>query len=170
MARHLVIAGPMGVGKSTTAEHVAARLGLEHLDSDVGIESAFGRTGAEVAEDLGVRQLHQTEAELLLGALSQPVPSVISVAGSVVENPKCLEALAACAFVVVLTAPVDELLARASSSGHRRTMERSEVEAIAARRDPILAELADLTLSAVTSPDKLANIIVGRWSSTTNTD
>lgn len=164
MGLHLVIAGPMGVGKSTTAERIAVTLGLPHRDSDVDIESAHGRTGADLARDLGVKELHRIEAEHLLASLANPVRAVISAAGSVVENPKCLEALGARAFVVVLTAPVDELMARGASAGHRRTMERSEVEAIAARRDPIMAELADLTLSATRPPDELARVIVNRWS------
>ena len=59
--RHIVLIGPMGVGKTTLGRLLADQLSLEFRDSDVWIESMAGRTGAEIAEADGIAELHRLE-------------------------------------------------------------------------------------------------------------
>ncbi|HUF15166.1 MAG TPA: shikimate kinase [Acidimicrobiia bacterium] len=47
--RHVIIVGPMGVGKTTVGEHLAARLGRPFLDSDEVMEDRFGERSSEIA-------------------------------------------------------------------------------------------------------------------------
>ena len=42
-ARHVVLVGPMGSGKSTLGRALAARLGLAFIDVDACIEASAGR-------------------------------------------------------------------------------------------------------------------------------
>jgi shikimate kinase len=146
---HLVITGLMGVGKSTVATAVSRALGRAVRDSDVDIETLFGRTGRAIAADEGVDELHRLESAVLLGALASDQPLVISAAAWVVEDVRCREALARRARVVVLKAPTDEVLRRIAAGDHRRAMDRRELEALAVRRRPLFDLVADTTVDAV---------------------
>lgn len=162
---HVVITGPMGVGKSTVADGLAAALERAHRDSDRDLEVLFGRSGAQLAVEAGIDELHRLESSVLLGALVQDRPLVISAAAWVVEDERCREAMDRRARTVVLTAPVDELLARIPTGDHRRAMDRSELEALMDRRRSAFEAVADLTLEATVSPADLVTQILDTWRS-----
>ena len=158
--RHVVVTGAMGVGKTTTAEALARRLARPRRDSDDDIEALFGVSGAELAARVGVDELHRLESAVLLGALADERPSIIAAAGWVVEDPRCREALARRATAVVLDAPAEALAARISTGDHRRPMDRSELESLLARREPLFDAVADLRLDATSpTPDLVTAIL-----------
>lgn len=150
---HVVVLGLMGIGKSTTAQAIAASSGVAIHDSDLDIETLFGATGGQLAIDHGLGELHRVESAVLLGRLASDVPSVISAAAWIVEDPRCCEALANRAYVIVLQAPVDEIIRRMATGAHRRVMDRAELTALADRRAPLFAAVADIELDA-TKPTK----------------
>lgn len=160
---HLVVLGPMGVGKSTTAQAVAAALGRSHRDSDQDLQQLFGRSGRDIAKEHGVDELHRLETAVLLGALAATEPLVISAAAFVVEDEACQIALSRCARVVVLHAPPEALLARMPAGDHRRTMSSIEVETLAERRAPLFAQVADLSIDATLATDVIAERICQHW-------
>lgn len=157
---HVAILGLMGIGKTTTAETLAARLGWGVRDSDADIERTFDRTGRDLAQAFGVPTLHRIEAAMLIGALAAETPSVIAAAASVVEDEAARLALANRAFTVVLDADLDTVEARAATGGHRRPLPREELEVLAARRGPWFDEVADLVLDAADTPGMLVDRIV----------
>lgn len=145
---HVVITGMMGSGKSTLADAVAGALGRPVRDSDRDLEQRTGRTGAELATEVGVEALHRMEAAVLLEALADDQRCIISAAGSVVEDAACRAALRQRAFVVVLDASADLLQARIRWGDHRRPMSRQEIETLIDRRSPLWDEIADVTIVA----------------------
>jgi shikimate kinase len=157
---HLVLVGMMGVGKTTTARALAARLGWPMRDCDLDLEERTGRTGATLAADEGLAQLHRHEEELLHDALADDGPLVITAAGSVVESSWAREELARSATVVWLDAPVDELVRRMAADTHRRPLDRPAAEELLARRQAHLVEVADLRLDAREPTDVLVDRIV----------
>lgn len=157
---HVVVTGPMGVGKSTTAGALADSLGWPWSDSDADIEALLGVSGGEIAAERGVPELHRLEAAVLLGALAADGPSVIAAAASVVGDRVCRDALARRALVVVLEATVDELVTRIATGDHRRAMARDEVAALVARRAARLGEVADVTLDASSPTSELVASIL----------
>lgn len=152
---HLVVLGMMGVGKSTTAKAIAAQHHVPAYDSDDDIETLFGMTGGEIAAERSIDELHRIESAVLLGRLANEQPSVISAAAWIVEDPRCGEALARRAQVAVLTAPVDEILRRMATGAHRRSMDRAELVALAERRTPLFAAVADYQLDATLPTNEL---------------
>ncbi len=140
----------MGVGKSTLGATLSARLGRRHRDSDADITRLFEAAGSAIAARHGVPYLHELEGGVLLGALADPEPLVISAAASVVERPAVREALTTTAFVIVLHAPADVLASRQQAdlarSSHRRPVDLDQLEALIARREPLLAQVADLQI------------------------
>lgn len=150
----------MGVGKSTTGEALAARLGWPYVDSDGDIERLTGGTGREFAAANDIPSLHQLEAAVLLGALASQNPSVITAAASTVENPLVQTLLNRRAVVVRLVIGVDEALLRQAQGGHRRPMSRDELTELMERREPHFASLTDLKLSAEQPTEELVEAVV----------
>jgi shikimate kinase len=126
---HIAIVGLMGVGKSTTAERLAKRLGWSYRDSDRDIEARTGRTGGEIAAADGIPALHRLEESVLLDALARDEPTVITAAGSTIESAACRLALGERAMVVWLTLDADSLAERIATGSHRRMMGRTELDA-----------------------------------------
>lgn len=149
----------MGVGKSTTASALARARGVTCFDSDLDIEAVFGATGGELADSVGVDELHRIESAVLLWRLERHESSVISAAAWVVEDEQCRYALAERATVVVLQAPIDEVMRRAASGDHRRPLAAAELLALVERREPLFEAVADFTLDATQTTDQLVEQI-----------
>ena len=160
MSKHVLIVGLMGVGKSSTGRALAVELGRPYVDSDADIETLFGSSGGAIAEEFGVPRLHEVEAGLVFGALSGEVPSVITAAASIVENPLVLRAAKRKANVVRLTLPLDEIITRQQDGSHRRPMELDELKKLAERRETLFAEIADIEVDTARPTDVLVGEII----------
>lgn len=140
-ARHVVLIGPMGVGKTTIGRRLAERLGLRFTDSDDQLLEMVGMTARSYAAEHGVPALHEAEVEALMQALSRP-PSVIAAAASVADSPTALATLAISrARVVVLEAPLEVTWKRITASQKRRDVTRDELARLAARREGALRDV-----------------------------
>lgn len=157
---HIVIAGLMGVGKTTTARAVADELGWPMRDSDEDIEARYRHTGAELAEHVGVDELHRYEAEVLADALAAEAPSVIAAAGWVIEDERSRELMMSRANVAVLEIAVGDLMDRIATGAHRRHMSEADLRAAAVNRAPLFAEVATWRLDARGSTNDLVKVIV----------
>ena len=115
-ALNLVLAGPMGSGKSTVARRVAARLGRPLLDMDAELERRFGRPVAAVFAMAGEAVFRRAEAALC-AELATPQGLVVDSGGGAVVDPANRAALQAGGILVGLTAPPAVLLARLAAAG-----------------------------------------------------
>jgi shikimate kinase len=160
---HVVVVGPMAVGKSTVAHRLADRLGWPVRDSDDDLEAERGFSGRELAATAGVDALHRWECSHLGRAVAAETPTVIAAAASVVEDPLCREALAE-QFVVWLRAPAAVRTGRMEAQGHRRSLGPDPVGALTtldAERAELYAAVADLTVdTGEASPDEIAATIL----------
>jgi len=95
MVRHVVLVGLMGTGKTTVGRALAEALGLPFSDSDAAIERERGSTVKELADEIGVEEMHELEARHLLRTLDAPGPSVIAAAASTIDDAACRAALVA---------------------------------------------------------------------------
>jgi len=157
---HVVVVGLMGVGKSTTARAIAHACAVPVRDSDEDIETLFRRTGGKIAAADGIDELHRIESAVLLGRLASDIPSVISAAGWIVEDLRARQALANRAHVAVLHAPVDEIMQRIATGAHRRSMDRTELLALAEHRAPLFDAISDIDLDATKSTSELVAAVL----------
>jgi shikimate kinase len=144
----VVVLGLMGAGKTTLAVALAARWRRPLRDSDSDLLARTGRTAAELALDEGAAGLHRREARHLLEALAGRPAPVVAAAASTVEAGSCRAALES-AWVVWLDVPVDVLVSRQKSGGHRPAFQpdlREMLTQMAERRRPLFQQVADLTL------------------------
>ena len=63
MARHVVLVGLMGSGKTTVGRRLAARLDRHFVDADAAIEEITDRTIAEIFEQEGEQGFRDLEAD-----------------------------------------------------------------------------------------------------------
>jgi shikimate kinase len=133
----------MAAGKTTLGRILARRLDRPFIDSDEQIIDRFRMTSSELAAAHGVHSLHESEARVLIEALTEEEPAVIAAAASVADSPQAISALNSSEAVVVLVeAPIDLLLGRLTEHGHRRPMSADEFAALTRIRRGALLDLA----------------------------
>ena len=163
-ARHLVLLGLMGAGKTSVGRRVAERLGRDLIDGDEVLERRTGMTAAEVVAEHGIDGLHEIEAQIALAAIASSSPTVIGPAASVIEVDAVRDSLTG-HVVVWLTAPAAHLAERAVRKSHRPLLDDGDPLALfteqLAVREPLVVPIADLVIDVSTTPkDEQADAIV----------
>jgi shikimate kinase len=80
-----VLVGPMGVGKTTVGELVAAELGTTCRDTDADIVAAQGRSIADIFVEDGEAHFRALEAEAVRAALTEH-DGVLALGGGTILN------------------------------------------------------------------------------------
>ncbi|MFB8073177.1 3-dehydroquinate synthase [Streptomyces californicus] len=106
----VVLVGPMGVGKSTVGELLAARLGTTYRDTDADIVAEAGKPIAEIFYDEGEEYFRALERRAVAAAVAGH-PGVLSLGGGAVLDGTTRELLAGRP-VVYLSMDVDEAVRR----------------------------------------------------------
>ncbi|MFF5771423.1 3-dehydroquinate synthase [Streptomyces californicus] len=106
----VVLVGPMGVGKSTVGELLAARLGTTYRDTDADIVTEAGKPIAEIFYDEGEEHFRALERRAVAAAVAGH-PGVLSLGGGAVLDGATRELLAGRP-VVYLSMDVDEAVRR----------------------------------------------------------
>jgi shikimate kinase len=104
-ARHVVLIGLMGSGKSTLGRPLAAELGRPFVDNDARLEERTGQTAREIVAAEGADALHAREAEVLVDALSSPEPAVVAAAAAAPMDPSAAAAMRLHDVVYLRTTP-----------------------------------------------------------------
>ncbi|MCC0578824.1 3-dehydroquinate synthase [Streptomyces californicus] len=106
----VVLVGPMGVGKSTVGELLAARLGTTYRDTDADIVAEAGKPIAEIFYDEGEEHFRALERRAVAAAVAGH-PGVLCLGGGAVLDGTTRELLAGRP-VVYLSMDVDEAVRR----------------------------------------------------------
>lgn len=152
--RTIVLVGLMGTGKSTIAKLLAARLGVECLDTDRMVEATSGRTVREIFDQSGEDRFREIEAEVLSRCLQRQDHPVVAAAGGIVVRDENRAALAEASgdgrvTVVWLHARPEVLVARTKKGGHRPLLDadpEGTLLRLAAERAPLYGAVADVVI------------------------
>src|SRR5690349_17838301 len=87
-ARHVVLVGMMGAGKTTVGKHVAERLGWPFVDVDEEIEARQGRTIPQIFDEDGEAAFRIIERSVLADVLASTRHAVVAAGGGAVLDPK----------------------------------------------------------------------------------
>ena len=156
----ILLIGPMGSGKSTLGEALAARLGLDFIDVDARIVGAAGMAIPAIFETEGEAGFRKRETDALLAALRE-APAVIATGGGVVLAEANRDAIREAGLVVYLHIHPDEQLRRVAGDSNRPLLDPTDpagqLARLQAQREPLYRELADLTVdSSAQTSEQLA--------------
>jgi shikimate kinase len=172
-ARRIYLVGLRGCGKSTVAKILARQLGWSFADADDEIEAAAGCSIAEILRTFGMTGLRDREAEVVK-KMAQYEQHVIATAGGCVIRESNRALMRATGVSIWLTAEPATLWQRMQqdpSTAARRPRltdldPRSEIDRLAAEREPWYREVADLAVSTDNqSPEQVAATILRTWPS-----
>ena len=170
-APNLILVGPMGAGKTSVGQHLAARFGLRLLDADREIERESGATVVQLFEREGEAGFRQRESAAMARLLREE-GIVLSTGGGAVLDAGNRALLREHGFVVHLQASVEQQLARLAHDRTRPLLARPDREQVlrdlAAVRTPLYAEVADLAfdpadLDIDSASVRLAELLAHHW-------
>ena len=118
-ARHLVLVGLMGAGKSTVGARCAERLGRAFVDVDDVVEVHAGRAVADIFATDGEAAFRALERAALADVCASPAPLVIACGGGAMGDADNRHAVRASGCVIWLTADPDTLAARVGAGTAR---------------------------------------------------
>jgi shikimate kinase/3-dehydroquinate synthase len=159
-ARHVVLIGLPGAGKTAVGEKVAVRLGMPFVDLDAAFARTQGVAAAEALRREGEAAFRIREAEVLGDVLGGP-PAVIASGGGTPCFHSGMERMASAGTVVWLAALPGTLAARTLHDGDRPLLGTTRAEQQAAlqhlheERSPVFARAA-VRVDATRAPDEVA--------------
>lgn len=118
-ARHLVLVGMMGSGKSTVGKRCAERLQRPLVDTDEIVEALAGASVAEVFTRDGEAAFRELERQAVADACAAPEPTVIAAGGGAVLDADNRARLRAAGLVVWLQASPAQLAVRVGDARTR---------------------------------------------------
>jgi shikimate kinase len=143
LARHIVLIGMMGAGKSALGAELARRLRVPFTDSDTEIETAAAMSIAEIFARDGEPFFRARETEVLRRLLAGP-PAVISTGGGAFVQAQNREMIGRAAISVWLDCDLELLWQRVRQRSTRPLLKTADpkatLAALLAERAPIYAQ------------------------------
>lgn len=175
---NIYLIGPMGSGKTTIGQRVAKRLEMEFLDCDRKLEK---QTGASVnlIFDVEGESGFRTRESNMLKILTSRQNVLLATGGGTVLKQENRELLKQTGLVVYLQTPVSLQLNRLRQDRTRPLLQKGDrqqkLSQLAADRNPIYEELADLVFPAhmdglETAAQHLVAAILSYWETPTIAD
>ncbi|KAF1719286.1 shikimate kinase [Pseudoxanthomonas wuyuanensis] len=171
---NLVLIGPTGAGKTSIGKRVAERFSLEFIDVDHFIVERAGASIPALFEHIGEAGFRQHETAALNELLAQSGKLISTGAGAVLDAGN-RQRMRQAGFVVYLRVSVEAQLKRLGRCSNRPLLQQPNREQVlremAAVREPLYAEIADLTVDTDGLPPpeataRLIHLLAQRWQRT----
>lgn len=162
--RNIILAGFMGVGKSTVGSLLASRLGMQFVDTDTCIEEEAGKSIAEIFAQDGEAAFRSIEAQVCQ-RLADRSGLIIATGGGALLNSATRAALERCGPVICLVADLDEIIRRVGEAPERPLFrpDRARLAALLATRLPLYASLPYQVDTTRRTPEEIAEEIASQW-------
>jgi len=138
----IVLIGFMGAGKSTAAEMVATKTGVEAVDSDALFERRFGMTIDEFFAAHGEEEFRRHEEALATELLADADGGAIALGGGSILSSKVREALGGHLVVWLKVGPA-EAWRRVGETDRPLARRQEDFYALLAERTPLYESVAD---------------------------
>ena len=153
-ARHIVLVGLMGAGKTSVGRRLAQRLGLPFIDSDHAIEASAQMSIADFFALRGETEFRAGERRVIARLLSEP-QQVIATGGGAYMDAETRDRIAQFGVALWLKADLPVLLRRVLKRQDRPLLATANPEAtmreLMERRYPVYAQ-ADVTVLSQDQP------------------
>jgi len=172
-ARHIVLVGLMGAGKTSVGKRLAAALGLPFVDSDHAIEESARMTIPEIFEKRGEAEFRAGERKVIARLLCEPT-QVIATGGGAFMDPETRARIQQGGLSLWLKAELPVLMRRVLRRGNRPLLQNADPEAtmrgLIEARYPTYA-LADITvLSEEVAHEVMVKAVMDALTSALNKD
>lgn len=151
----IFLVGMMGAGKTTVGRQLAAALRREFVDLDQAIEARCGVRVATIFDIEGEAGFRRRETQILDETTRRP-GLVVATGGGAILAPENRAMLRTRGCVIYLRAGVDDLYRRVARDRNRPLLHtpdpRQRLADLLAQREPLYAELADVTLDTADQP------------------
>jgi shikimate kinase len=149
MKHNLVITGFMATGKTSVAQALANNLGKKYVSTDNLIVKKANKSITKIFEEDGEIKFRELEIEIVK-MVSEMDDVVVDCGGGIVLNWINVARLKEKGIIVLLTAPVDRILERSSSSTERPLLNvqntREKVVELLKFREPFYERAADVII------------------------
>jgi shikimate kinase len=147
---HVILIGPMGVGKTAVGRELARLLECDFADTDAEIQARTGVDIGFIFEKEGEAGFRRREAAILEELLARNA-LVLSTGGGIVLDGANRKRIAGAGAIIYLSAGLETQLQRTSHPGKRPLLDegdpRERLAATNAARIPLYEALADVTLA-----------------------
>ncbi|MDH5674727.1 MAG: 3-dehydroquinate synthase [Myxococcales bacterium] len=154
------LSGPMGSGKTTAAQAVAASLGLSAFELDSEVERDAGKSVRDIFESEGEAGFRQRERRVMQQLLSRHEKGVFSLGGGTVTDDALRAELLSAGLLVTLDANDAELARRIGADDARPLLAGQDAEAalgaLRVRRASAYAECHGRVDTTGSSPEQVA--------------
>jgi len=143
----VVLVGPMGAGKSTVGQMLAARWGVDFRDTDDDVEQTEGRPISDIFVESGETHFRALEREAVARALAEHT-GVLALGGGAVMTPETRSLLAGHR-VVFLRVGLAEASSRVGLGASRPLLlgnVRGTLKALLDERTPVYEAVADASV------------------------
>jgi shikimate kinase len=163
---NLALIGFMGTGKTSVGRLVAEQLHFDYLDTDEMIQSATGRTIADIFKSDGEKKFRVLEEKVVL-EISTRTKIVIATGGGLPTNSKNLASLKTHALVVCLWASPEKIWERVKNQSHRPLLHdenpQAKIRELLAAREPFYKQADVLLNTELRSVREVAQQIVHQF-------
>ena len=142
-----VLVGPPGAGKSTVANAIAGRLGVDFRDTDQDVEASQGTSVQEIFVDHGEAHFRALEEQAVATALAEH-DGVLALGGGAIMSDATRRRLADHR-VIFLDVGLAAAVSRVGLNGNRPLLlgnVRSQLKGLMDRRRPLYDEVARFTI------------------------
>jgi len=122
IAKPLVLVGLMGCGKSSVGRRLAARFGVDFVDTDQEIEKAAGMTISEIFSQLGEQAFRDGEIKVISRLLTG-APKIVATGGGAFISPLVRQEVKKVGTSVWLRADLETLWGRVAGKPGRPLLE-----------------------------------------------
>ena len=145
---HILFVGFMGSGKTSVSRRLSSITGLSLIDLDQRICALEHKSIPKIFDEVGEEGFREIETSTLAGIAFEG-KSIVGCGGGVVCNPANRALLKTLGTVVYLKVPLEESIRRISHPETRPLLSGPRpVEEIYAERQPLYAEVADITVES----------------------
>ncbi|HEY3761025.1 MAG TPA: shikimate kinase [Verrucomicrobiae bacterium] len=163
---NIALIGFMGTGKTSVGRLVADQLHFQFLDTDEMIQSATGRTIADIFSRDGEPAFRALE-EKTVAELAARSKTVISAGGGLPINPANLDSLKTHALVVCLWASPEKIWERVKNQTHRPLLHdadpQKKIRDLLAVREPFYKKADVLLNTELRSQREVAQQLVHQF-------
>lgn len=165
----IVLIGPRGSGKTSTAEYLAKKFTFAVACTDRLIEKKAGMKISELVKKNGWEDFRDMEQDIIESIKDEE--AIIDSGGGAIEREQNRNALKTGAFVVYLKGSPAVLSSRIEHDNNRPSLTANsdpakEMEQVLKKREPLYLEMADQVIDTDNlRPEAVAKIIATEYSS-----